>query len=66
MKKLLAFILAFALCLSLWACGGSPAPAVKPTTEPTTEPVPDIQVFAKVPGDWSDIGCCCGSLQFDR
>lgn len=50
MKKRIALLLVLVMCLGLCACGGAAA-------EPTTEPVPDITVYAKVPADWSGIGC---------
>ncbi len=45
MKKLLTFITAVAVCLSLAACGGESAPAPQPTERPAAPYVQDAESF---------------------
>ncbi|MBQ3588789.1 MAG: hypothetical protein II977_09495, partial [Oscillospiraceae bacterium] len=45
MKKLLTFIPAMALCLSLAACGGESTPAPQPTERPAAPYVQDAESF---------------------
>ena len=51
MKRIIAFILIFALCFSLTACGGNePAPSTQPKED-------TITIHAQIPADWTEPGC---------
>lgn len=56
MKRIIAFVLAFAMCVSLCACGGSGAPASSQSQEKT------ITVHAQIPADWANPGCWAWSM----
>ena len=51
MKRIISFVLAFAMCFSLSACGGNETPAPSQAKDET------ITVHAQVPADWTDPGC---------